>query len=93
MRLLSAGRRYSFSLEISSSFRQLGFTYGNKTLQSKYGTVPKVFAMDDVNCNGREEILQNCKYNSADNCGGSEGAGVICYTPGELYVTMNRLAQ
>ena len=38
-----------------------------------------MFAMDDVNCNGREEILQNCKYNSADNCGGGEGAGVICY--------------
>ena len=36
--------------------------------------------MDDVSCNGEEEHLQDCEYDSVDNCYfRDEGAGVICH--------------
>merc|ERR1712013_873081 len=59
--------------------RQLGFTDGTKTTSSYFGSVPSHFAMDDVNCSGNEEALQECGYNKSDNCGSDEGAGVKCF--------------
>ena len=44
----------------------------------RYGSVPSTFAMDDVACTGRESNIRNCRHNTRDNCGGSEGAGVVC---------------
>ena len=37
--------------------------------------------MDDVNCDGTEETLGDCKYIKNDNCGTDEGAGVVCSDP------------
>ena len=38
------------------------------------------FAMDNVGCAGSEAQLWNCSYNSQDDCGAGEGAGVTCDT-------------
>merc|ERR1719341_1034005 len=60
--------------------RQLGFGSGIYKIGSHYGTVSTGdFAMDDVNCSGSENYLQNCSYQTTDDCGTSEGAGVHCY--------------
>ena len=59
---------------------QLGFDWGEETTDSHFGQVfTGNFAMDDVSCNGDEEHLQDCEYDSVDNCGLGEGAGVICH--------------
>ena len=39
------------------------------------------FQMDDLNCDGTEETLGDCKYIKNDNCGTHEGAGVVCSDP------------
>ena len=58
----------------------LGFSSNGATavLYSTYGSVSTNFIIDDVNCDGTEETLQDCSYNPTHNCGSSEGAGVIC---------------
>ena len=55
-----------------------GYINGQPTSQSYFGTVNKTFAMDDVQCLGNEATILACPHNSEDNCGGHEGAGVIC---------------
>ena len=58
---------------------QLGFaSVVSATSNSKFGRVPDVFRMDDVHCTGEENYLLKCPHTRNDNCGGSEGAGVIC---------------
>ena len=59
----------------------MGFnaTHARATKTSAYGDVEDNFIMDDVVCNGTEASLDECMYNSEDNCGEREGAGVICY--------------
>lgn len=60
--------------------RQLGFAQGNATTESLFGVVyTSNFAMDDIHCEGDEEHLQDCSYDSVDDCNIWEGAGVICY--------------
>ena len=60
-------------------FRQLGFGSGIYKTGSYYGTVSTSdFAMDDVNCSGSENRLQNCSYQTTDDCKTTEGAGVHC---------------
>ena len=66
------------TLCFSSSFRQLGFTYGLPITNSYYGTVPSLFSMDDVQCTGSESSIQECEYILRDNCSEREGAGIIC---------------
>ena len=34
--------------------------------------------MDEVKCIGTEETLEDCPHVTKDDCGGTEGAGVIC---------------
>ena len=46
---------------------------------STYGAVPDDFIMDNVNCDGSEKTLFDCSYLPTDNCGTTEGAGVVCY--------------
>jgi len=58
--------------------RQLGFNYGTSKSGSYFGDVPSDFAMDEVGCVGNEATLQDCSYRTSDDCGRSEGAGVIC---------------
>ena len=60
-------------------FRQLGFEYGTAKKNSYYGAVPSDFAMDEVYCYHEDDFLQDCEYNTSDDCGSSEGAGVYCY--------------
>ncbi len=36
--------------------------------------------MDTVRCEGDEVSLLNCSFDSSDDCGSSEGAGVVCKT-------------
>jgi len=58
--------------------RQLGYLHGQPTSNSQFGSVNTDFAMDDVQCNGDEELLIVCPFSTTHNCGASEGAGVIC---------------
>ena len=59
--------------------KQLGFpSVVSATANSKFGSVPSTFRMDDVGCTGEETSLLECEHNRIDNCGSSEGAGVIC---------------
>ena len=34
--------------------------------------------MDNVNCNGSENSLFDCPHDTSDNCGPTDGAGVVC---------------
>ena len=66
--------------------RQLGFSgLVSVTTNSHFGSVPSDFAMDEVSCNGTEANLQDCVHNTWDNCGGNEGAGVVCQLSGWFY--------
>jgi len=62
--------------------RQLGYSSGSSTTQSTYGSVPTNFIMDDVDCDGSETNILDCSHLADHNCGGSEGAGVICEDSG-----------
>ena len=63
----------------------LGYNYGVPTIQSRFGTVPATFAMDNVACIGNETSLLDCPHNSQDDCGANEGAGVICENCGKVF--------
>ena len=68
--------------------RQLGFSGLERvTSNSHFGTVPSSFALDDVGCDGDEERLQDCSArNDGENCGGGEGAGVVCRSDDGMYI-------
>ena len=51
---------------------------GTATKGSKYGHVPRIMSLDNVNCTGSEESLFKCQHKNEDDCGSVEGAGVIC---------------
>ena len=61
--------------------RMLGFAKDAKniaTSRSKYGRVSTDFIMDDIMCNGTESHIGLCAHNATENCGSTEGAGVMC---------------
>ncbi len=59
--------------------RQLGFLRAVKiTVNSHFGSVPETFSFDDLSCSGNERTIQDCPHVITENCGGSEGAGVVC---------------
>merc|ERR1712222_152224 len=58
--------------------RQLGYLGGYITTNSFFGRVSSDFIMDEVNCNGTEEYIWRCPHDTQENCGGSEGMGVVC---------------
>jgi len=58
--------------------RQLGYLGGYITTNSFFGRVSSDFIMDDVNCNGTEEYIWRCPHDTQENCGGSDGMGVVC---------------
>ena len=66
-------------MKIFSFIRQLGFDYGSSQGNSHWGEVPDDFSMDELRCDGSEQYLQECPYDSQDNCSPGEGAGVWCY--------------
>ena len=61
--------------------KELGFNGGYATTESKFGNVDleRQTCFDDVRCSGRESSLLDCRHSSQDDCGDSEGAGVVCY--------------
>ena len=58
----------------------LGFSIkgASATSRSKFGKVSNIFAIDDVQCDGSESHIRLCPHTSRENCGSTEGAGVIC---------------
>ena len=56
----------------------LGYSNASHTIQSRFGTVPDTFAMDDVKCTGNETSILDCSHLTEDNCEVTEGAGAIC---------------
>ena len=61
--------------------RELGYDGASQhTTQSYFGQVSNEFGMDDVQCTGNEASIFDCPHQTTDNCGGSEGLGVICST-------------
>ena len=58
----------------------LGFDPTNSvaTVRSAFGFVSNDFELDDVHCNGNETNIWLCARRLGENCGYSEGAGVIC---------------
>ena len=69
--------------------RMLGYSYGQATIQSRFGSVPSTFYMDDVQCSGSETSILDCTYSSVDNCDSDEGAGVICTNNGWSLVPLH----
>ena len=55
----------------------------------RFGKVPDIFEMDDVKCIGSEGGIESCPHKDIDNCGVSEGAGVVC-TNGGKYEAQKR---
>ena len=64
--------------------RMLGYSSGQPTTKSHFGSVPSTFAMDDVSCFGNETSLLDCPHATVDNCGSHEAAGVICSNSGPM---------
>ncbi|XP_065830989.1 scavenger receptor cysteine-rich domain superfamily protein-like [Oscarella lobularis] len=62
--------------------RQLGFTRAERyTTGSAFGNTASIeIRMDDVQCNGNEQQLQDCSFRGwgTHNCSPSEYAGVVC---------------
>ena len=79
--MLSAGTllQRSLKFEIFYCFRQLGFDGGFVT-SDYFGDVPSKFSMDNVDCDGVEQHIQDCTYTdeNGENCSSSEGAAVYC---------------
>ena len=57
-------------------FRFFGAEY--ITRHSNFGSVPDNFILDDFFCKGTENSLFECRFNTKDNCGTHQGAGVVC---------------
>ena len=62
----------------------LGYLTGEFTTRSRFGSVPSIFAMDNVRCKGDESTLLDCPHLTKDDCGGHEGAGAICSNSGDI---------
>ena len=62
----------------------LGFdpTFSVATVRSTFGTVSNDFIMDNVECGGNETNILLCIHTKLEDCSSSEGAGVICESPG-----------
>ena len=59
--------------------RMFGYPEGAPTKNSHFGTLDtSSFAMDNVQCTGSEATILDCPHFTVDDCGTSEGAGVIC---------------
>ena len=64
--------------------RMLGFdpTSSVATVQSAFGAVSNHFILDDVRCEGEETNILLCTHSKRENCGPTEGAGVVCESSG-----------
>lgn len=48
---------------------------------SRWGNTGDNFALDEVHCKGHERYVTECPHSKHDDCGRSEGAGVVCFEP------------
>ena len=71
--------------------RMLGYSFGQTTRESHFGSVSSTFKMDNVQCTGNEASLLDCPHLTVDDCGSHEGAGVICSNSGRLYPEQRHL--
>merc|ERR1719507_2057628 len=61
--------------------RELGYDGASQhTTHSYFGQVSNEFGMDEVQCTGNEASIFDCPHQTTDDCGRSEGLGVICST-------------
>ena len=59
--------------------KELGFLGAKEATDgSHFGHVNATFAMDSISCDEHDTTLLDCYYETDDNCGVTEGAGVIC---------------
>merc|ERR1712042_140266 len=68
--------------------KELGFSEGGyATKESYFGRVDleTQSGWDQVRCGGYESSLTECRHESHDDCGNSEGAGVVCYGDRDNY--------
>ena len=73
--------------------RMLGYDPMNSvaTTRSAYGIVSNDFILDDVQCRGDEVHIMQCVHAKRENCGSSEGAGVICESTGKFLIWRNNV--
>ena len=67
--------------------RELKFGQNTKAIatgRSAFGNVGTNFRVDEVSCLGGEARLHTCKYQTRNDCGGGEGAGVYCIDPDRM---------
>ena len=68
-------------IDVLFASRELGYNGASQhTIKSYFGQVSNEFGMDEVQCTGNEASIFDCPHQTTDNCGGSEGLGVICST-------------
>jgi len=68
--------------------KELGYNEGGyATKESYFGRVDleTQSGWDQVRCGGYESSLTECRHESHDDCGNSEGAGVVCYGSRDNY--------
>ena len=60
--------------------RSLGLAFNRPVGVAKgaFGRSLGPIHLDDVYCNGDEDALDKCRFNTNPNCGHEEDAGVIC---------------
>lgn len=58
---------------------------------ARYGEGNGSILLDNVDCNGDEENLDNCQFDQIHNCVHSEDASVMCSIPTLLPGTIIRL--
>lgn len=60
--------------------RQLGFATGIAKKQGNFGRGSGPIWLDNMDCTGKEERIQECKHNgfNIQNCHHGEDSGVVC---------------
>ena len=60
--------------------KQLGYNRGSARVSAYFGEGSGLILLDNVNCNGRESSIFDCRYNNfgEHDCKHKEDAGVAC---------------
>ena len=61
--------------------KQLGYSRGSARVSAFFGEGSGLILLDNVNCNGRESTIFNCRHRNfgENDCTHNEDAGVVCY--------------